>query len=175
MRLQKETNKIRAIGVSNFTIANLEALAADKSLPVPSVLQIEANPSIIQPELYKYAKDKGIVITAYSPLGNNTTGKPWVLHSDEVKEIAQRLNKEPAQVLIAWAIKHGFAVIPKSVTPARIKSNFETFDLSDADFDKLEKWGRDNYTRANIPSQYKPSWPVNVFNEKEEQEYKKVA
>jgi L-glyceraldehyde reductase len=66
-------------------------------------------------------KEKGIKITAYSPLGNNITGKPRVLDSPQVKTIADRLGKTPAQVLIAWGAKSGFFVIPKSVTPERIK------------------------------------------------------
>jgi diketogulonate reductase-like aldo/keto reductase len=66
-------------------------------------------------------KEKGIKITAYSPLGNNITGKPRIIDSPEVKEIAKRLGKEPAQVLIAWGAKQGFFVIPKSVTESRIK------------------------------------------------------
>ncbi len=65
-------------------------------------------------------KEKGIVITCYSPLGNNITGKPRVINSPQVQEIAKRLNKDPAQVLIAWGAHQGFCVIPKSVTPSRI-------------------------------------------------------
>lgn len=171
VRISKETKKVRAVGVSNFSIKYLDKII-DATGEIPAVLQIEANPSVIQPELYEYARKKGIVITAYSPLGNNVTGKPKVIESDEVKSIAKRLNKEPAQVLIAWAIKHGFSVIPKSVTPSRIKSNFETFDLPDEDFQLLENWGKKNYDRANIPSQYDPSWPVNVFDEPSEKQYK---
>lgn len=66
-------------------------------------------------------KKKGIVITAYSPLGNNITGKPRVIDSPEVIKIAERLGKTPAQVLLAWLTYQGFTVIPKSVTPSRIK------------------------------------------------------
>ena len=119
VRIYKETNKVKAIGVSNFTIEHLEAIINATGV-VPAVNQIEAHPSLIQPELFKYAKEKGIVITAYSPLGNNLTGKPRVIDAPQVQEIAKGLGKEPAQVLIAWATKNGFAVIPKSVTPSRI-------------------------------------------------------
>ena len=71
-----------------------------------------------------YGKDKGIHFTAYSPLGNNITGKPRIVDSAEIAEIASKSKKDPAQVLIAWIAKKGFSVIPKSVTPARIESNF---------------------------------------------------
>jgi len=119
VRISKETNKVRAIGVSNFTVAQLEKVIEATGV-VPTMNQIEAHPSLIQPELFEYCKKKGIIITAYSPLGNNTTGKPRVIDAPEVIRIAKGLNKEPAQVLIAWATKNGFAVIPKSVTPSRI-------------------------------------------------------
>jgi L-glyceraldehyde reductase len=71
-----------------------------------------------------YGKENGIHFTAYSPLGNNITGKPRVVDSDEVKAIAQKSGVDPAQVLIAWITQKGFSVIPKSVTPSRIESNF---------------------------------------------------
>jgi L-glyceraldehyde reductase len=71
-----------------------------------------------------YGKEKGIHFTAYSPLGNNITGKPRVVDSDEVKAIAQKSGVDPAQVLVAWITQKGFSVIPKSVTPSRIESNF---------------------------------------------------
>lgn len=119
VRIQKETKKARAVGVSNFTVEQLKKII-DATGVVPAVNQIECHPTLIQPELFKFCKDKGIVITAYSPLGNNITGKARVIDSPEVKEIAERLGKTPAQVLIAWATKNGFSVIPKSVTPERI-------------------------------------------------------
>lgn len=155
VRIYKETKKVRAIGVSNFTVEQLELIIQATGV-VPAMNQIEAHPSLIQPELFKYCADKGIVITAYSPLGNNITGKPRVIDSPAVKDIAARLGKEPAQVLIAWGAKNGFAVIPKSVTPSRIASNFETFELSDADFEELNTWGRANRVRSNTPNEYNP-------------------
>lgn len=123
VRISKETTKVRAIGVSNFNVELLEKIIQATGV-VPAVNQIEAHPSLIQPELFAYCKEKGIVITAYSPLGNNITGKPRVLDSPEVKTIAERLGKTPAQVLIAWGAKSGFFVIPKSVTASRIKVGF---------------------------------------------------
>lgn len=124
LRILKETDKVKAVGVSNFTVDQLELITKATGV-APAVNQIEAHPQLIQPELYKYCADKGIVITAYSPLGNNITGKARVIDSPEVQAIAQRLGVEPAQVLIAWGAKNGFAVIPKSVTPSRIKVGVE--------------------------------------------------
>lgn len=115
----KETSKIKAVGVSNFNVEQLEKIIEATGV-VPVMNQIECHPNLIQPELFEYCKKKGINITAYSPLGNNITGKTRVIDSPEIVDIAKRLNKEPAQVLIAWVAKQGFCVIPKSVTPKRI-------------------------------------------------------
>ena len=119
VRISKETKKVKAIGVSNYTVEHLEKIINATGV-TPAVNQIESHPTLIQPELFKYCKDKNIVITAYSPLGNNTTGKPRAIDAPQVQELAKKLGKEPAQVLIAWAVKNGFTVIPKSVTPSRI-------------------------------------------------------
>ena len=131
MRIYKETKKVRAIGGSNFTVAHIETLIEATGV-VPAMNQIECHPSLIQPELFKYCewqveqnsvsqvaercdtgKEKNIIDNAYSPLGNNTTGKPRVIDASEFKQIAQKLGKELAQVLIAWCVHQGFAVIPK--------------------------------------------------------------
>ncbi|KAI9639292.1 aldehyde reductase I [Dioszegia hungarica] len=173
VRISKETKKVRAIGVSNFNIELLEKIIKETGV-VPVMNQIEAHPSLIQPELFAYCKEKNIRITAYSPLGNNITGKPRVIDSPQVKEIASRLGKEPAQVLIAWGAKNGFFLIPKSVTPSRIKSNFEDFELSQENFEEINAFGKANTVRSNTPSEYEPQWPINVFNESHEGKFKKV-
>ncbi|WWC69202.1 uncharacterized protein I206_103139 [Kwoniella pini CBS 10737] len=167
VRISKETKKVKAVGVSNFTVEQLKKVI-DATGVTPSMNQIELHPSLIQPELFKFCNDNGIAITAYSPLGNNITGKPRVIDHPEIKKIADRLGKSPAQVLIAWVAKQGFVVIPKSVTPARIKSNFEDFELSDADLEEINKIGLANQVRSNIPFEYETSWPVDIFGTPEE-------
>ncbi|ORY29950.1 aldehyde reductase I [Naematelia encephala] len=168
VRIYKETKKVRAIGVSNFTKENLEKIISATGV-VPAMNQIECHPSLIQPELFQYCKEKGIIITAYSPLGNNITGKPRIVDSPQVKEIATRLGKEPAQVLIAWACANGFSVIPKSVTPSRIASNFQDFELDQKDFEEINELGKRNRVRSNFPCQYSPPWTISVFGEPEEE------
>lgn len=155
VRISKETKKVRAIGVSNFTVEHLEKIIKATG-EVPAVNQIEAHPTLIQPELFKYLKEKNIHVTAYSPLGNNVTGKPRDIDAEPVKKIADKLGKTPAQVLIAWGLKQDFIEIPKSVTPDRIKSNFDVIELSDEDFEAINAWGKANYVRGNIPAEYKP-------------------
>lgn len=155
VRISKETKKVRAIGVSNFTVEHLEKIISATGV-TPAVNQIEAHPTLIQPELFKYLKEKNIHVTAYSPLGNNITGKARDIDAEPVKKIADKLGKSPAQVLIAWGLRQDFIEIPKSVTPARIASNFDVIELSDDDFNAINEWGKANYCRGNIPSEYKP-------------------
>lgn len=73
----------------------------------------------------KYLEKKGIHATAYSPLGNNIYGKARVIDDAAVNEVAKQAGKDTAQVLIAWAVKRGTSVVPKSVTKSRIESNFQ--------------------------------------------------
>ena len=71
--------------------------------------------------MHNSGKEKGIIITAYSPLGNNITGRARVIDAPAVHAAAKEMGKSPAQVLIAFGAHQGFIVIPKSVTPARIE------------------------------------------------------
>ncbi|EAU34451.1 hypothetical protein ATEG_05382 [Aspergillus terreus NIH2624] len=121
-----DAGKVRSIGVSNFTIEKIEELLKTARIP-PAVNQIEAHPYLQQPALHKYLKEKvtNILSVAYSPLGNNIYNAPRVVDDPTVKEIAQKLNKDPAALLISWAVQRGTSVLPKSVTPSRIESNFQ--------------------------------------------------
>lgn len=120
-----ETGKVRAIGVSNFNQRRLEELLKTAKV-VPAVNQIEAHPWLQQEELRRFHEEKGIHITAYSPLGNNIYGKKRVLDDEVIKEVAKDAGVDVAQALISWAVKRGTSVVPKSVTAERIKSNFKS-------------------------------------------------
>ncbi|KAG5642206.1 hypothetical protein DXG03_003397 [Asterophora parasitica] len=157
-------SKVRAIGVSNFTVAQLKGIIAATGV-VPAVNQIEAHPLLPQDELVAYCKSQNIHITAYSPLGNNLIGKPKLTENAVVEEVAQRLGATTAQVLVAWGAHRGYSVIPKSVQEERIVSNFKQVELSEEDYQKISAIGHDNYTRFNIPFTYKPKWDVNIFDE----------
>ncbi|EMG49125.1 GCY protein, partial [Candida maltosa Xu316] len=136
-KIYKEGNKIRAIGVSNFTKKKLEKLLSSKGIDVvPATNQVEAHPLLTQPELYNYLKEKGILLEAYSPLGSS--GSP-LFKNETILEIAKKNGVEPAQLLVSWAVQRETVVLPKSVTESRIISNLETFTLSDEDFDALNK------------------------------------
>jgi L-glyceraldehyde reductase len=91
----------------------------------PAVNQIEAHAYLQQPELLKWSQQNGIVVAAYSPLGNNIYNLPRAVDDETVIALANDLNKQPAQLLISWAVQRGTVVLPKSVTASRIKDNFE--------------------------------------------------
>ncbi|CEG64102.1 Putative Alcohol dehydrogenase [Rhizopus microsporus] len=152
-------DRVRAIGVSNFNIAKLEKLAKTQKI-VPAVNQVELHPFLPQDELVKYCHDHGIVVTAYSPLGS--TGSPF-LKDEKIAKIAEKYNATPAQVLISWGIQRGYSVIPKSVNPDRIASNFKDLELKQEDFDELNTLVHQQKVNRMIdPYNF---WGVDVFEE----------
>ncbi|KAJ4360387.1 uncharacterized protein N0V89_000949 [Didymosphaeria variabile] len=167
-KLPKE--KARAIGVSNHTKEHLQALI-DATGVTPAANQIERHPRLLQPELIKFAAEKGIHITEYSAFGNNMLGLPLLVQHDTVKEVAAANKATPAQVILAWAQVGGHSVIPKSVTASRIQENFREIELSKEDFEKIEEIGKKEPRRFNIPYvANKPRWPINIFGEPEEKD-----
>ncbi|KAJ7283229.1 NADP-dependent oxidoreductase domain-containing protein [Mycena rebaudengoi] len=157
-------SKVRAVGVSNFTIEHIEGIIAATGV-VPVANQIEAHPLLPQDELVAYCKEKNIHLTAYSPLGNNLIGIKKLTDEPVVEEIAKRLNATPAQVLVAWGVYRGYSVIPKSVQEDRIKSNFQQVSLSKEDYDKITALGAKKHVRYNIPYRYSPKWDISLFGE----------
>lgn len=131
-----EGGRVRAIGVSNWTIRDLEQLLKFAKVK-PQVNQIEIHPFLPNNDLVKYCLDHQILPEAYSPLGSQnqvpTTGER-VSENRTLNEVAKKGGNTLAQVLIAWGLRRGYAVLPKSSNPSRIESNFKTIDLSDADF-----------------------------------------
>jgi 2,5-diketo-D-gluconate reductase A len=119
----KADGRARSIGVSNFQVAHLERLAAETDT-VPAVNQIELHPYFQNREVDAYGRAHGIRTEAWAPIAQ---GK--VLDDQLLKEIAQRVGKTVAQVTLRWHIQKGNIVFPKSVTPSRIKENFELFDF----------------------------------------------
>lgn len=127
--------KVKAIGVSNFTTDYLDRLM-DESTIIPAVNQIELHPHLSQVELREYCKQYGIAVESYSPLGG-AGGK--LLNEPVLRSIGEQYNKSPAQVVIRWHIQNDLIVIPKSVTPERIRQNIDVFDfeLNDQDMQSI--------------------------------------
>ncbi|KAJ1935964.1 hypothetical protein FBU59_005214, partial [Linderina macrospora] len=129
-----DTGKVKAIGVSNFSVPNLKRLLENTTV-VPAANQVELHPYLPQDELVEFCKSKGIIVTAYSPLGSTAE---FNLRDDVViNEIAKAHGATPAQVLLAWGVKRGYTVVPKSVSKDRIVANFQLADISDEEFAKI--------------------------------------
>lgn len=126
--------RARAIGVSNFHVPQLERIMEEGGI-IPMVNQVELHPMLAQKELRRFHAAHGIVTEAWSPLGHGR-----LLDHPTVVDIAQETGRTPAQVLLRWNVRLGNMVIPKSVTPARIRANFEIFDfeLSDSQTERLD-------------------------------------
>ncbi|MFW5966102.1 MAG: aldo/keto reductase [Persicimonas sp.] len=128
----KESGLTRQIGVSNMGPERIEMLS--KVGQVPAVVQVESHPHLQQRELLSYCNERGIVLTAYSPLGstdrqNRKPDEPPLMGHETIEAIADEVDASPAQVLIAWALQRGTSVIPKSVTRSHIADNYEALDL----------------------------------------------
>ena len=102
------------------------------------------HPYLSQQKLITFCKDKGIIITAYSPLGSPDRpcaqpSEPKLLEDPKLIEISRKYRKSPAQVILRWCLQRGIQTIPKSVTFSRIKENFDIFDfcLSDEDMSHI--------------------------------------
>jgi diketogulonate reductase-like aldo/keto reductase len=115
--------RAKAIGVSNFTVDNLTRLM-ESSPVVPAVNQVELHPRLSQPELRAFHAEHGIATEAWSPLGQGQ-----VLGEAPVAKVAGAHGRTPAQVILRWHLQLGVIAIPKSVTPSRIRENFDVFDF----------------------------------------------
>jgi 2,5-diketo-D-gluconate reductase A len=119
----RDQGRVRSIGVSNFAPEHLKILIDETGI-VPAVNQIELHPLLPQQELRELHTELGIATEAWSPLGQGS-----LLENATVVAIADAQGKTPAQVLIRWHVQLGNIVIPKSVNPERIVSNFDVFDF----------------------------------------------
>ncbi len=115
--------KSRSIGVSNFRVEDLERLRREAEM-LPTVNQIELHPDLQQAELRAWHADHDVATEAWSPLAQGA-----LLGNETIATIAAHHEKTPAQVILRWHIQIGNVVIPKSVTPERVRENFELFDF----------------------------------------------
>jgi diketogulonate reductase-like aldo/keto reductase len=123
----------RTIGVSNFTGEHLRRLA-ERCEVLPAINQVELHPTLQQAQLRAVHAELGIVTESWRPLGKGRD-----LAEPVVVQVAERVRRTPAQVVLRWHLQSGFVTIPKSVTPHRIRENFDVFDfeLTEADLAAL--------------------------------------
>jgi diketogulonate reductase-like aldo/keto reductase len=148
MQRARQNGFARSIGVSNFSVAELEELAGITDGP-PAVNQVQFSPFEFRRGLLEACEARGIALEAYSPLG---TGRH--LGDPRVGEIAERLGRTPAQVLIRWSLQRDIVVLPKSTHRERIVENAQVFDfaLTDEDMaalDALDETGGTDEARSD--------------------------
>ena len=139
------SGRARAIGVSNFQLAHLRRLQAETTI-LPAVNQIEVHPYLTQTELTQFGREHGILVEAWSPLGQGA-----VLGDPTLERIARSHDRSVAQVTLRWHVQRGHIVFPKSVTRARVQENFDIFDfeLTDEDLADIDALNRDERTGPN--------------------------
>jgi 2,5-diketo-D-gluconate reductase A len=137
------SGRAKAIGVSNFRVADLQQLL-DECEVVPALNQIELHPLLQQAELRAFHAQHGILTEAWSPLAQGGE----LLDHPTITAIAEQHGRTPAQVVLRWHVQLGNVVIPKSVTPERIRANIDVFDfaLTDDQLAEIAKLDRGQRT-----------------------------
>ena len=126
----------RDIGVSNFDAGQIDSVERATGVR-PAVNQIEWSPLLFDASVVQAHRDRGVVLEGYSALRGGTLTHPAIV------EVAERLGRTPAQVIIRWHLEHGFVVIPKSERPDRVRANADVggFSLSSDDVAVLDSLG----------------------------------
>ncbi len=131
----KESNLAKNIGVSNFNISQIEGIIS-KTGEMPTMNQVEMHLFLQQNKLKTYCDEKGILLTAYCPLGSGdrpairiSANEPKLFENETIKGISQKLNITAAQLMLAWGIQRGTSVIPKTVSSHRLTENLRAADI----------------------------------------------
>ena len=128
--------KCRAIGLSDITLNELLPICESARIK-PAVVQVESHPYLPETELLEFCKEKGIVFLAFAPLGHGM--RPGLLEDPVISAIAARVGKTPAQVLLAWAVQRGTALLTTPRTAARARENFDISALPEDALDEINR------------------------------------
>lgn len=131
-----DDGKCRAIGLSDITLERLLPIYESARIK-PAVVQVESHPYLPETELLEFCKQNGIMLLAFAPLGHGM--RPGLLDDSVVTAIAARIGKTPAQVLLAWAIQRGTAVLTTPKTFARAQENFDISALPEDAFQEINR------------------------------------
>ena len=131
-----DKKKCKAIGVSDVVLETFVPLYEAARIK-PSVVQVESHPYLPQTELFEFCKQKGVVLLAFAPLGHGM--RPGPLEDPVVLAIAKRTSLTPAQVLLAWAIQRGTALLTTSKTPERIRENYNVVRIPDDAVEEISR------------------------------------
>jgi alcohol dehydrogenase (NADP+) len=128
--------KCRAIGLSDVGLDQLRPIYESARIK-PAVVQVESHPYLPETELLEFCKKKGIVLLAFAPLGHGM--RPGLIEDPVITAIAKKVGKTPAQVLLAWAVQRGTAVLTTPKTAARAKENFDISTLPEEAFNQISR------------------------------------
>lgn len=128
--------RCRAIGLADIGLNELVPIYESARIK-PAVVQVEAHPYLPEAELLKFCKEKGIVLLAFAPLGHGI--RPGPLEDPVILAIAERVGKTPAQVLLAWAVQRGTALLTTPKTAARARENFDISALPEDAFNEINR------------------------------------
>jgi alcohol dehydrogenase (NADP+) len=131
-----DKGRCRAIGLSDITLNGLLPIYEAARIK-PAVVQVESHPYLPETELLEFCNEKGIVLLAFAPLGHGM--KPGLLEDPVISAIAARVEKTPAQVLLAWAVQRGTAVLTTAKTTARARENFDISALPEDAFNEINR------------------------------------
>ena len=129
-----DSGKCKAIGLSDISLNDLVSIYESARIK-PAVVQVEAHPYLPETELLEFCREKGIVFLAFAALGHGI--KPGMLEDPVVLTIAARVGKTPAQVLLAWALQRGTALLTTPKTAARAQENFDISPLPEYAFAEI--------------------------------------
>jgi alcohol dehydrogenase (NADP+) len=128
--------KCRAIGLSDISLDELKFIYESARIK-PAVVQVEAHPYLPETELLEFCKEKGMVFLAFAPLGHGI--KPGLLEDPVISGIAARVGQTPAQVLLAWAVQRGTALLTTPRNAARARENFDISTLPEEALDEINR------------------------------------
>ena len=131
-----DDGKCRAIGLSDVTLDRLLPIYESARIK-PAVVQVESHPYLPETELLEFCKEKDIVLLAFAPLGHGM--RPGLIEDPVISSIAARVGKTPAQVLLAWAVQRGTALLTTPKTAARAKESFDISALPQDAFDEINR------------------------------------
>lgn len=153
-KVYKETNKIKSIGVSNFSVPYLEDLLKEAEV-VPAVNQIESHPLLPQLEIFEFCKKQNILIEAYSPFGS--TGGP-LFKNQTVLSLAEKYQTTPSSILVSYHTSSGRVALPKTTTPSRIVENSKVVELTSEEIKSLD----DVHVKEGKMRIAKPAWGIDL-------------
>ncbi len=131
-----DSGRCRAIGLSDISLNELLHIYESARIK-PAVVQVEAHPYLPETELLEFCKAKDVVFLAFAPLGHGT--RPGPLEDPVISAIAGRVGKTPAQVLLAWAVQRGTALLTTPRTAGRARENFNVSALPEDGFDEINR------------------------------------